>query len=375
MFLQPDVIHQGSIPACAGEPVAPTARPETHPVYPRVCGGTEATDSVPYAALGLSPRVRGNPTSCPTPSVRIRSIPACAGEPLRGLLDLRIRWVYPRVCGGTLRRIAADYCHCGLSPRVRGNPRRFLRRRPTGGSIPACAGEPGRVVGDVAPYQVYPRVCGGTRQRILPMRPHLGLSPRVRGNLTGLIALAGSFRSIPACAGEPRRAGRPPTPAEVYPRVCGGTCVGSAGVQQVAGLSPRVRGNRCPSKRGTFCRRSIPACAGEPVNVVDVVVLFGVYPRVCGGTYDAQADQVRYWGLSPRVRGNLNKGKRGKQRISVPGLSPRVRGNRLDRDRQCGRRRSIPACAGEPVTIAVVPIQHEVYPRVCGGTRLTGAVR
>ena len=57
----------------------------------------------------------------------------------------------------------------------------------------------------------------------------------------------------------------------------------------------------------------------------------------------------------------------------IRGLSPRVRGNRFA---PCLRRdgsRSIPACAGEPPAQAFPAGMNEVYPRVCGGTGLTGA--
>ena len=49
------------------------------------------------------------------------SIPACAGEPRRLLIrDLQNK-VYPRVCGGTLQIVWTDTKAKGLSPRVRGN--------------------------------------------------------------------------------------------------------------------------------------------------------------------------------------------------------------------------------------------------------------
>ena len=55
---------------------------------------------------------------------------------------LSLRWVYPRVCGGTWALQPEPPPFEGLSPRVRGN-----RAGETGwtvghGSIPACAGEP-----------------------------------------------------------------------------------------------------------------------------------------------------------------------------------------------------------------------------------------
>ena len=50
------------------------------------------------------------------------------------------------------------------------------------------------------------------------------------------------------------------------------------------------------------------------------------------------------------------------------GLSPRVRGNRQPLlVAQIGDR-SIPACAGEPLTNAGHDDLWQVYPRVCGGT-------
>jgi hypothetical protein len=94
-------------------------------VYPRVCGGTTSRRPVGQRVGGLSPRVRGNLMAEVRDIKKLRSIPACAGEPegLRGKYDEHN--VTP-----------------GLSPRVRGNlpfvPSPGIRLR----SIPACAGEP-----------------------------------------------------------------------------------------------------------------------------------------------------------------------------------------------------------------------------------------
>ena len=52
----------------------------------------------------------------------------------------------------------------GLSPRVRGNPEILKLWRPGAGSIPACAGEPIPSAGKLGHNMVYPRVCGGTRR-------------------------------------------------------------------------------------------------------------------------------------------------------------------------------------------------------------------
>ena len=92
------------------------------------------------------------------------------------------------------------------------------------------------------------------------------------------------------------------------------------------GLSPRVRGNREPQLKVFWPYRSIPACAGEPGIALSPPPIAGVYPRVCGGTNTILRLPLVNWGLSPRVRGNL-------QPLLV-GMA---------------RTRSIPACAGEPI--------------------------
>ena len=70
----------------------------------------------------------------------------------------------------------------------------------------------------------------------------------------------------------------------VYPRVCGGTPQGGEVMGIRVGLSPRVRGNRSVCTVTGRTRGSIPACAGEPVVCPRGATGRGVYPRVCGGT-------------------------------------------------------------------------------------------
>ena len=116
------------------------------------------------------------------------------------------------------------------------------------------------------------------------------------------------------------------------------------------GLSPRVRGNLRSGDGQRRQRGSIPACAGEPSPQQSGTGIEPVYPRVCGGTG------------SPR-------------RPERPGtsLSPRVRGNRPWFGAAIPRKRSIPACAGEPTKNTRPSDGLRVYPRVCGGTTALGA--
>ena len=172
---------------------------------------------------GLSPRVRGNPPYLDMPSLYLRSIPACAGEPIGRGIHLDTDAVYPRVCGGTASCLGCHFGYRGLSPRVRGN--RFNTQYPKSPqrSIPACAGEPPLPLMPCPQIRVYPRVCGEPLQQQAGQNRHT-----------------------------------------VYPRVCGGTFNMIWGAAGCPGLSPRVRGNRLPVS-ATWCgMRSIPACAGEP---------------------------------------------------------------------------------------------------------------
>ena len=277
---------------------------ETHEVYPRVCGGTRPAQRAPLSRRGLSPRVRGNhgSRSCGLPDAR--SIPACAGEPPSRPARRAPSAVYPRVCGGTVSTPWPAWCRCGLSPRVRGNPPLGSGQAWPGRSIPACAGEPILQSSQSMNMRVYPRVCGGTTIGNSARCQVVGLSPRVRGNRGVAGALRGHIGSIPACAGEPGRCPAPRGRGTVYPRVCGGTANVSHVGEAVHGLSPRVRGNRPDRHRHSAANRSIPACAGEPADELLLLGKHQVYPRVCGGTHVAPSISTATRGLSPRVRGN-----------------------------------------------------------------------
>ena len=272
--------------------------------------------------------------------------------------------VYPRVCGGTGFALLARMAGMGLSPRVRGNPLSYQDWQIQRGSIPACAGEPMTTSPGAGASGVYPRVCGGTVSKARTASANDGLSPRVRGNPRQRTAAIRRLRSIPACAGEPRRPRLPAIQAGVYPRVCGGTVNDFAIARKVVGLSPRVRGNHALAYVANGNARSIPACAGEP-SLSNLAYRVGrVYPRVCGGTLDGPACAGR--------GGGDGSG-------SGVGLSPRVRGNpstiRLSASMNSSMRRSIPACAGEPFPRAKAGYAGGVYPRVCGGTILRNPFR
>ena len=193
------------------------------------------------------------------------------------------------------------------------------------GSIPARAGEPlpAKLIAQVR--EVYPRACGGTHKTQEQNASLTGLSPRVRGNRRPGSNRQATPGSIPARAGEPSTAIPACSTSGVYPRACGGTARHIQPSSGLYGLSPRVRGNRHRDYPGETWSRSIPARAGEPATEPPPQKSGRVYPRACGGTFCVSSLAVLASGLSPRVRGNQQR----------------------ERYRY-GRRRSIPARAGEP---------------------------
>ena len=253
-----------SIPACAGEPVCLTNKAGQGWVYPRVRGGTNAKSQRAVGDTGLSPRARGNPEGIVGSVPRCRSIPACAGEPRRLRRRNSQLRVYPRVRGGTLINSPMPAQGGGLSPRARGNRCRAQSGRLPARSIPACAGERSAGAGAERLTRVYPRVRGGTKPFNVQPADGTGLSPRARGNHRSRRQQDVALGSIPACAGEPAAPAPAVRRLAVYPRVRGGTRERVQMSLEQRGLSPRARGNLMRSCLRREMLGSIPACAGEP---------------------------------------------------------------------------------------------------------------
>ena len=258
-------------------------------VYPRVCGA---------ACTGQhAGELRA----------RARSIPACAGQPPRVGACKDVGRVYPRVCGAAYRPFGQRELRAGLSPRVRGSLLRQYRHRLLVWSIPACAGQPSPPSSRPCPQRVYPRVCGAAFKDPQLAASAKGLSPRVRGSPGSGIPYRQCLRSIPACAGQPARRKSLSRSPRVYPRVCG--AAGGAWQQTpwTWGLSPRVRGSRRRLAADAMDMGSIPACAGQPNHPIHSTRLGTVYPRVCGAAHTSITHTGATGGLSPRVRGSLDK--------------------------------------------------------------------
>ena len=187
--------------------------------------------------------------------------------------------------------------------------------------------------------------------------------------------------------------------------MCGGNGLRFRRIRRAGGLSPRVRGKPPGMMQFDVAQGSIPACAGETGQPSSGARRIAVYPRVCGGNPVQRWGERHQNGLSPRVQGKRNGGFDGLQvQRSIPacagetlsmtiigsfasvyprvcggnqpwrwkswiksGLSPRVRGKRSGENPEIRAGRSIPACAGETAAVPGLSPVPPVYPRVCGG--------
>ncbi len=299
----PSGLH-GPIPAHAGEPVTHLAVAAYSWAYPRACGGTIPVAQSSFHFAGLSPRMRGNPKSVPSPAVVTGPIPAHAGEPDSRQQHGVTNGAYPRACGGTVNSSPTYSEIMGLSPRMRGNHEKSLLLRRTNGPIPAHAGEPAQDSLHGCSRRAYPRACGGTVPHKRNRQARQGLSPRMRGNLEFDPYKPPSHRPIPAHAGEPCAFACAPMAGRAYPRACGGTPVAHGGFKVAGGLSPRMRGNHIKAVNCWVPAGPIPAHAGEPRSEMKIFPLRSAYPRACGGTVLESLEIGPMSGLSPRMRGN-----------------------------------------------------------------------
>ena len=310
-----------------------------------MCGATKWRRGQGFFLRGLSPRVRGNRCASTGPYGNFGPIPACAGQP-RGKLKLPYpSRAYPRVCGATSCCRSCWSWPWGLSPRVRGN--RIVRRftqQPLG-PIPACAGQPRACWARSISSRAYPRVCGATWLRPRSPSSLAGLSPRVRGNRHRPNSSAWDAGPIPACAGQPPRSQAGRGGSAAYPRVCGATDEKHHAAIALQGLSPRVRGNLGDGMDRHHPGGPIPACAGQPRALACKTCNSRAYPRVCGATTEGQSHPIQALGLSPRVRGNLFRAASSNSSVGP-----------------------IPACAGQPARVNPLAWRLGAYPRVCGAT-------
>ena len=173
---------RGSIPTCAGQPCTASLAAYGAKVYPHVCGAATISTITSCQPLGLSPRVRGSPAATWVNPNDAGSIPTCAGQPGTIAPLITSSSVYPHVCGAAALSRPSHISARGLSPRVRGSRDACATPSICFRSIPTCAGQPIRLTKSRTSKTVYPHVCGAALLFPMPHAMTKGLSPRVRGS-------------------------------------------------------------------------------------------------------------------------------------------------------------------------------------------------
>ena len=210
-----------SIPACAGKAEHSHHCRYRKQVDPRVRGEGCTGSYEESRAGGRSPRARGRHLQSGKWPEEYGSIPACAGKAVKPTAHVEVFQVDPRVRGEGALIGSSWPSGRGRSPRARGRrpfPFQDIQRL---GSIPACAGKAPTPPPNCQCLKVDPRVRGEGTIIIAHCQIKRGRSPRARGRLIFLPHVCYGHRSIPACAGKALADPVDCTDAEVDPRVRG----------------------------------------------------------------------------------------------------------------------------------------------------------
>ena len=165
----------------------------------------------------------------------------------------------------------------------------------------------------------------------------------MRGTREGNGRGADRHRFIPAHAGNTPASTGCGHGSSVHPRACEEHPKSNGSIMSFSGSSPRMRGTPGGRKRNIFPVRFIPAHAGNTAPTWPNSAINSVHPRACGEHERSPASSTPLAGSSPRMRGTL-----GKKRQHL------------------GKRRFIPAHAGNTFQTIARAITRPVHPRACG---------
>ena len=331
------------IPAPAGNSATKTRSTVPKTVHPRACGELLRLHFMSSPAVGSSPRLRGTPIVWSPAPLDFRFIPAPAGNSLAFVPSTDAVTVHPRACGELIIGLRRGCGLTGSSPRLRGTRPCGCRQGGSFRFIPAPAGNSVKPVPDSFHRTVHPRACGELAIRESIHRAICGSSPRLRGTLKPSRPDRNVDRFIPAPAGNSDRTYLRHFRSAVHPRACGELIAYRASGSELAGSSPRLRGTLLGGIISVLSERFIPAPAGNSRSGRNVAAFAAVHPRACGELAIC----------APAC-------------IAVIGSSPRLRGTLLDDARRDRQARFIPAPAGNSSSPTGPRMRVSVHPRACG---------
>ena len=312
-------------------------------VHPRACGEQFEPFGAFWTRIGSSPRLRGTGDGQHGLAAGRRFIPAPAGNSPATIGGPRLRPVHPRACGEQARvKLHPSYA-IGSSPRLRGTVNEEIQPLIHVRFIPAPAGNRLSPISVTRDTTVHPRACGEQPEPEASRRSLTGSSPRLRGTAPRCPPRSPPSRFIPAPAGNSAPCGSPPAAAAVHPRACGEQRRTLTTFRSHSGSSPRLRGTAGEPLANLHHYRFIPAPAGNSTDPWPNSSRTPVHPRACG-------EQILFACASPCRSGS----------------SPRLRGTGPVRQGIEGRRRFIPAPAGNSRRSSRIRASVPVHPRACG---------
>ncbi len=293
------------IPARAGNGRSSSSNRCLPTVHPRSRGERNEPGHCHAATRGSSPLARGT-VPAPEPTARNeRFIPARAGNGFSRPLDQAKSAVHPRSRGERFSLIFLRRFSSGSSPLARGTVDSLTDCAVKVRFIPARAGNGDPMKGSSAVSPVHPRSRGERRTAGVRDRMSDGSSPLARGTAGRPETGRSPGRFIPARAGNGHRHRRHSGASPVHPRSRGERFPDDGVKDHVAGSSPLARGTAAAGDRTEGRERFIPARAGNGGRTPAPAGRRSVHPRSRGERL-AGAERIGDpVGSSPLARGTV----------------------------------------------------------------------
>ena len=255
------------IPARAGNTATVGPFQTYNPVHPRSRGEHWMMGWPPGWTDGSSPLARGTLERLGGAAAVPRFIPARAGNTATPLPDSLTAPVHPRSRGEHFAAFGGTWRVTGSSPLARGTRTSTNTSTNSSRFIPARAGNTRWQRKRSLLSPVHPR-SRGEHARAREANPEgSGSSPLARGTRAQVRASEAGARFIPARAGNTRLTNRPPVRRPVHPRSRGEHVSHQPTITGGIGSSPLARGTPTTSGYSRSIRRFIPARAGNTLKM------------------------------------------------------------------------------------------------------------
>ena len=274
--------HCRFIPAHAGNSSSAPAHAGTRAVHPRARGEQLTDVRAQHHLAGSSPRTRGTGPGSEIHRLRVRFIPAHAGNSSSWPGSGRGFPVHPRARGEQARESLVQVYEDGSSPRTRGTGDRLSVGDFEERFIPAHAGNSGGFEDMNSDVPVHPRARGEQVLSNTSITTMCGSSPRTRGTDSDFSPIHVMLRFIPAHAGNRAPCPFRSSPTAVHPRARGEQSVMWGLLMLCCGSSPRTRGTAGADRLAVGRSRFIPAHAGNSAQEWMRPSARSVHPRARG---------------------------------------------------------------------------------------------